>query len=77
MGQMKTETLVRKMLQNPAAVREFLDACSPTHLAMWFPDHEIKLKMKEVTNLLSGIKVMIPANTPYHCDPSSEAYHSN
>jgi hypothetical protein len=76
MAKMKHETLVRKMLQDPAAVREFLDCCSPELLAKFFPDHEIKVKMITVKNLQSGKDVTIPANTPWACRPDSETYHS-
>jgi hypothetical protein len=76
MAQMKTATLVAKMRENPAAVREFLDSLGDKKLAELFPNHNISVKMKEVTNLQSGKKVMIPANTPISCDPSSETYWS-
>ncbi len=76
MAQMKRDTLVKKMLQDPGAVRKFLDACSSKQLEMWFPDHEIKVKTKEVVNLMSGKTITIPSNTPIYCDPSSETYWS-
>lgn len=31
---------------------------------------------RTVRNLLTGIEVEIPVDTPLHCDPSSETYHS-
>ena len=34
------------------------------------------VKMKTVRNLMSGKEVEIPADTPIHCDPSSETYWS-
>lgn len=40
-------------------------------------DISIKIKMKKVRNLLSGIEVEIPVDTPYYMDPSSETYHSS
>jgi hypothetical protein len=76
MAQMKRSTLVRKMLMDPGAVREFLDCTSTAQRATWFPDHDIMVKTREVTNLLSGKKVIIAANTPLCCDPSSETYWS-
>ena len=76
MAQMTRKTLVRKMLLDPAAVREFLDCCSETHLKSWFPDHDIKVKTKIVCNLMSGKEIEIAANTPIHCDPSSDTYWS-
>lgn len=77
MAQMKRETLVQKMMQDPDAVREFLNRFSDQKLAELFPDHDIKVKMKEVRNLMSGKMVSIPANTPHHCDPSTESYWSS
>lgn len=34
------------------------------------------VKMKKVTNLMSGKEIEIPSNTPRCCDPSSELYWS-
>lgn len=34
------------------------------------------VKMKKVTNFMSGIEIEIPSNTPRCCDPSSELYWS-
>lgn len=34
-----------------------------------------KPKMKTVKNLLSGIYIQIPVDTPRSCDPSTELYH--
>ena len=34
------------------------------------------VKMKKVTNLMSGKEIEIPSNTPHCCDPSQETYWS-
>lgn len=36
----------------------------------------IPVPMKKVRNLMSGIEIEIPVNTPRCCDPSSELYWS-
>lgn len=40
-----------------------------------FPISE-PVEMKTVRNLMSGIEISIPANTPFCCDPSTEIYWS-
>lgn len=76
MAQLKNSTLIRKMRENPSAVREFLDTLKPAQLAEYFPDHIIMVRMKRVVNLATGREIIIPANTPRSCDPSSELYHA-
>ena len=76
MAKMKTSTLVKKMMENPEAVAAFLDTLSDETFARLFPNHTITTKMKTVRNLMTGKYVVIPANTPRICDPSSELYWS-
>jgi hypothetical protein len=77
MAKMKTATLVSKMRENPAAVREFLDSLSDKRLAELFPDHNISVKMITITNMMSGLPVVIPANTPHFLRVDSESYWSS
>lgn len=46
---------------------------------MWpGPQHRIEVvpTMKTVRNLMSGVEIQIPHDTPRSCDPSSELYWS-
>lgn len=75
---MKIETLAKHVYQQPAEVIKLLAVISPSTWAVICPDYDvcIKVKMKKVRNLRTGIEVEIPVNTPLHMDPSSETYHS-
>lgn len=39
-------------------------------------DYYYPTKMKKVKNLMSGVEIEIPEDTPLCCDPSSETYWS-
>ena len=39
--------------------------------------YEKQVPMREVTNLMTGKKVMERADTPWHCSVASESYWSN
>lgn len=40
------------------------------------PAYRAQVPMKTVTNLMTGLPVEIPVDTPISCDPSSETYWS-
>jgi hypothetical protein len=54
-------------------VRELQYELYPTKLGFRI---EIVATMKRVTNLMSGVEIEIPHDTPRSCDPSSELYWS-
>jgi hypothetical protein len=54
-------------------VRELQYELYPTKLGFRI---ETVATMKRVTNLMSGVEIEIPHDTPRSCDPSSELYWS-
>lgn len=45
-------------------------------LVMEVAAYRAQVPMKTVTNLMTGLPIEIPADTPLSCDPSSETYWS-
>lgn len=60
-----------------AAATRISKLCSLDQLVvMDHADYHAQVPVIEVTNLMTGQPVKIPADTPWHCRPDSEAYWS-
>jgi hypothetical protein len=51
-------------------------ALGPEWCVMAYAEYQAQVPQIEVTNLMSGQPVTIPADTPWVCNPSSESYWS-
>lgn len=69
-----------RSLAQAAAKRLSSTSSDPQHgelEVMTMREYQAQVPMVEVTNRMTGKKVMERADTPYHCSVASEAYWSN